>query len=107
MEDQSILMERRAGYRVITLNRPQRLNAFTEAMHRELLPALATHGGVRGPGPRPTAHRAGAAGPGLPGAGARRCSSARHASLLCIEITLQGVSSSLSSPEKRVTLEHA
>jgi 2-(1,2-epoxy-1,2-dihydrophenyl)acetyl-CoA isomerase len=41
MEDQPILMERRAGYRVITLNRPHRLNAFTEAMHLALKGALA------------------------------------------------------------------
>jgi len=36
-----VLVERRAGYRVITLNRPQRLNAFTEAMHQALKQALA------------------------------------------------------------------
>ena len=36
----------------------------------------------------------------------RRCSSARHASLPIIEITLQDASSSPSSPEKRATLEH-
>ena len=41
MEDQPILTERRAGYRVITLNRPQRLNAFTEAMHEALKRAVA------------------------------------------------------------------
>jgi 2-(1,2-epoxy-1,2-dihydrophenyl)acetyl-CoA isomerase len=41
LEEQPILMERRAGYRVITLNRPQRLNAFTEAMHAALKDALA------------------------------------------------------------------
>jgi 2-(1,2-epoxy-1,2-dihydrophenyl)acetyl-CoA isomerase len=41
MEEQPILMERRAGYRVITLNRPHRLNAFTEAMHLALKGALA------------------------------------------------------------------
>src|SRR5436190_11699607 len=41
MDDQPILMERRAGYRVITLNRPQRLNAFTEAMHEALKRAIA------------------------------------------------------------------
>jgi 2-(1,2-epoxy-1,2-dihydrophenyl)acetyl-CoA isomerase len=35
-----ILVEERAGYRVITLNRPQRLNAFTEAMHVALRAAL-------------------------------------------------------------------
>jgi 2-(1,2-epoxy-1,2-dihydrophenyl)acetyl-CoA isomerase len=41
MDDSPILVERRAGYRVITLNRPQRLNAFTEAMHVALREALA------------------------------------------------------------------
>jgi 2-(1,2-epoxy-1,2-dihydrophenyl)acetyl-CoA isomerase len=41
MEEQPILMERRAGYRVITLNRPHRLNAFTETMHQALKRALA------------------------------------------------------------------
>src|SRR5262245_31670854 len=40
MEDKPILVERRAGYRVITLNRPQRLNAFNEAMHQVLKQAL-------------------------------------------------------------------
>ena len=35
-----ILVEQRPGYRVITLNRPQRLNAFTEAMHVALREAL-------------------------------------------------------------------
>jgi 2-(1,2-epoxy-1,2-dihydrophenyl)acetyl-CoA isomerase len=32
MSEQSILVERRDGYRVLTLNRPERLNAFNEAM---------------------------------------------------------------------------
>jgi len=41
MDEHPILVERRAGYRVITLNRPQRLNAFTEAMHQALKAALA------------------------------------------------------------------
>jgi 2-(1,2-epoxy-1,2-dihydrophenyl)acetyl-CoA isomerase len=36
----SILVDRRDGYRVVTLNRPQRLNAFTEAMHVALRAAL-------------------------------------------------------------------
>jgi len=41
MADQpSILVESRPGYRVITLNRPQRLNAFTEDMHHRLRVAL-------------------------------------------------------------------
>ena len=41
MEDAPVLIERRAGYRVITLNRPRQLNAFNEAMHQELKRALA------------------------------------------------------------------
>jgi 2-(1,2-epoxy-1,2-dihydrophenyl)acetyl-CoA isomerase len=36
-----ILTEQREGYRVITLNRPDRLNAFNEAMHEALRAALA------------------------------------------------------------------
>src|SRR5690349_8312890 len=41
MDDAPVLTERRAGYRVITLNRPRYLNAFNEAMHRALKSALA------------------------------------------------------------------
>ena len=41
MDDNPILVEQRAGYRIITLNRPQRLNAFTEAMHQALAAAIA------------------------------------------------------------------
>src|SRR5947207_5575241 len=41
MDETPILVEARAGYRVITLNRPARLNAFTEAMHVALREALA------------------------------------------------------------------
>lgn len=41
MDETPILVERRAGYRVITLNRPQRLNAFTEAMHIALRSAIS------------------------------------------------------------------
>jgi 2-(1,2-epoxy-1,2-dihydrophenyl)acetyl-CoA isomerase len=40
MDETPILVETRAGYRVITLNRPQRLNAFNEAMHCALMAAL-------------------------------------------------------------------
>ena len=40
MTDQSILVERRDGYRVVTLNRPDRLNAFNEAMHLALRQAI-------------------------------------------------------------------
>ena len=36
----SILVEERAGYRVITLNRPDKLNAFNEAMHEALRDAI-------------------------------------------------------------------
>ena len=41
MDEQPILVEQRAGYRVITFNRPQRLNACTEAMLTALNAALA------------------------------------------------------------------
>jgi 2-(1,2-epoxy-1,2-dihydrophenyl)acetyl-CoA isomerase len=41
MEEHPILREQRDGYRVITFNRPQRLNAFTEDMHKALRVALA------------------------------------------------------------------
>jgi 2-(1,2-epoxy-1,2-dihydrophenyl)acetyl-CoA isomerase len=40
MQDKTILTEQCAGYRVITLHRPQRLNAFCEAMQRELRRAV-------------------------------------------------------------------
>jgi len=38
--DSSILVEQRSGYRVITLNRPDKLNAFNEAMHQALRKAI-------------------------------------------------------------------
>ena len=42
MADESpVLVERGAGYRVITLNRPKQLNAFNEAMHQALKRALS------------------------------------------------------------------
>ena len=40
MDEKPILADKRAGYRIITLNRPQRLNAFTEAMHQALAAAI-------------------------------------------------------------------
>lgn len=40
MSEQPILVEARKGYRVITLNRPDRLNAFNKAMHVALRAAL-------------------------------------------------------------------
>lgn len=41
MDDNPVLVDKRAGYRVITLNRPQRLNSFTETMHIALKAAIA------------------------------------------------------------------
>ena len=41
MEEAPVLVERRVGYRVITLNRPRQLNAFNEAMQQALKRALA------------------------------------------------------------------
>lgn len=40
MSEPTILVQRHAGYRVITLNRPDRLNAFADAMHEALRDAL-------------------------------------------------------------------
>ena len=37
MQDKTILIEQRPGYRVITLHRPQRLNAFSEKGVRAFL----------------------------------------------------------------------
>ena len=36
MDESPILIDRRDGFRIITLNRPQRLNAFTIPMHQVL-----------------------------------------------------------------------
>jgi 2-(1,2-epoxy-1,2-dihydrophenyl)acetyl-CoA isomerase len=41
MTEPPVLIDRQPGYRVITLNRPERLNAFNEDMHRALAAALA------------------------------------------------------------------
>jgi 2-(1,2-epoxy-1,2-dihydrophenyl)acetyl-CoA isomerase len=41
MDEQPVLVDKCEGFRVITLNRPQRLNAFTEAMHLALKAAIA------------------------------------------------------------------
>jgi 2-(1,2-epoxy-1,2-dihydrophenyl)acetyl-CoA isomerase len=41
MSEQPILVEQRDGYRVITFNRPDKLNAFNEEMHKALRAALA------------------------------------------------------------------
>lgn len=42
MDETPVLVEKRAGYCVVTLNRPQRLNAFNDAMHEALARALVT-----------------------------------------------------------------
>ena len=50
MEDKTVLIEQHPGYRVVTLNRPRRLNAFSEAMHRDLkraIDAAESDGGTR------------------------------------------------------------
>ena len=41
MEKDLVLTDVRAGYRVLTLNRPDRLNSFTSAMHAALFAALS------------------------------------------------------------------
>lgn len=40
MSEPSILVQRQTGYRVVTLNRPDRLNAFNDAMHEVLRAAI-------------------------------------------------------------------
>lgn len=40
MDQATVIAESRNGYRVVTLNRPHRLNAFNEAMHKALAKAL-------------------------------------------------------------------
>jgi 2-(1,2-epoxy-1,2-dihydrophenyl)acetyl-CoA isomerase len=40
MSDQPIVVEAREGYRIVTLNRPDRLNSFNEDMHERLMGAL-------------------------------------------------------------------
>lgn len=44
MDDKPVLVDIRSGYRIVTLNRPDRLNAFNEAMHRVLFAALEDAG---------------------------------------------------------------
>jgi 2-(1,2-epoxy-1,2-dihydrophenyl)acetyl-CoA isomerase len=41
MDEHPVLVDKRPGYRVVTLNRPQRLNAFTIPMHEVLAQAIA------------------------------------------------------------------
>jgi 2-(1,2-epoxy-1,2-dihydrophenyl)acetyl-CoA isomerase len=40
VDENPVLVEARGGYRVLTLNRPDRLNSFNEAMHEGLMAAL-------------------------------------------------------------------
>jgi 2-(1,2-epoxy-1,2-dihydrophenyl)acetyl-CoA isomerase len=47
MADQTIILEQSNGVARITLNRPDRLNSFTAAMHAELRQALANLGDAR------------------------------------------------------------
>jgi len=47
MADQTIILEQSDGVARITLNRPDRLNSFTAAMHAELRDALANLGDAR------------------------------------------------------------
>ncbi len=48
MGEPSVLHEHRDGYAVLTLNRPHRLNAFTETLHGELRQALENCAGDDG-----------------------------------------------------------
>jgi 2-(1,2-epoxy-1,2-dihydrophenyl)acetyl-CoA isomerase len=48
LDQDPVLVERRAGYRVITLNRPHRLNAFNEPMQIALAAAIAEAEGDTG-----------------------------------------------------------
>jgi 2-(1,2-epoxy-1,2-dihydrophenyl)acetyl-CoA isomerase len=41
MDESPVLVARSTGYRILTLNRPQRLNAFNEDMHHALASAIA------------------------------------------------------------------
>jgi 2-(1,2-epoxy-1,2-dihydrophenyl)acetyl-CoA isomerase len=40
LDENPVLVEVREGYRVLTLNRPDRLNSFNDAMHERLMSAL-------------------------------------------------------------------
>lgn len=40
MSDKPILTQLEVGYRILTLNRPDKLNAFNEAMHEALRAAI-------------------------------------------------------------------
>jgi 2-(1,2-epoxy-1,2-dihydrophenyl)acetyl-CoA isomerase len=40
LDENPVLVDKREGYRVVTLNRPDRLNSFNEAMHERLMATL-------------------------------------------------------------------
>jgi 2-(1,2-epoxy-1,2-dihydrophenyl)acetyl-CoA isomerase len=40
VDEDPVLVEAREGYRILTLNRPDRLNSFNEAMHERLMAAV-------------------------------------------------------------------
>lgn len=44
MSEETVLHDRRDGYSILSLNRPERLNAFNELQHRQLRAALETCG---------------------------------------------------------------
>ena len=48
MDEDPVLVERREGWQVLTLNRPDRLNSFNEAMHERLMAALLEAEGDEG-----------------------------------------------------------
>ena len=52
MDETPILVDKHDGYRVITLNRPQRLNAFTIPMHQVLASARSIVAPEYQPAPR-------------------------------------------------------